>query len=200
MAPASSSSRKRARAEEEEEAPASTPPAAARTSKRTSGTKHHTAVPRESRHQSKYQAREEVKRASKRRASAPTPTPSGANATTTTTNTTTTTKTNTLLLLERTMREIVGSRRYPATACPSEVPRLLVARRQAGGGIGGDWRALMDPTREIARRLAREGVLQITQRGQVVEDLDAPLRGPIRLRPMPTGGAPASAAAARGGT
>ena len=98
-------------------------------------------------------------------------------------------------LLERTMRDIVSARVYPSTACPSEVPRRLVAeeeaarRRRGGGGgarlIGSDWRALMEPTREVARRLAREGVLQITQRGQAVLDLDAPLRGPIRLRPMP---------------
>jgi hypothetical protein len=95
--------------------------------------------------------------------------------------------------IERTMREIVGSRAYPATACPSEVPRRLVAerrrRRGGGGGDGGDgdedWRSMMAPTRLVAIRLARAGQLQITQRGQVVADLDAPLRGPIRLRPMP---------------
>jgi len=107
-------------------------------------------------------------------------------------------------LIERTMREIVGQRRYPATACPSEIPRRLEARAAAAAAAAaaeGDparrrpppprlppWRELMEPTREVARRLAREGALQVTQRGQVVvveEDLDAPIRGPIRLRAMP---------------
>lgn len=102
-------------------------------------------------------------------------------------------------LLERKMREIVAARVYPSTACPSEVPRRLVdeereaaQRRRPGSGsggapvtvVGGDWRALMEPCREVARRLAREGALQITQRGRAITDLDAPLRGPIRLRPM----------------
>lgn len=103
-------------------------------------------------------------------------------------------------LLERKMREVVASRVYPSTACPSEVPRRLVdeereaglrRRRASGSGsapvviVGGDWRALMEPCREVARRLAREGALQITQRGRAITDLDAPMRGPIRLRPMP---------------
>jgi hypothetical protein len=84
------------------------------------------------------------------------------------------------------MRDIVGSRAYPATACPSEVPRRLAAeRRRRRGAAAADWRALMAPTRAAAIRLARAGELQITQRGRVVADLDAPLRGPIRLRPMP---------------
>jgi hypothetical protein len=107
-------------------------------------------------------------------------------------------------LLERTIREIVGERTFPSTACPSEIPRRLEQRQQlerrrrrTGGDDddddddGGDaapalppWRDLMPATREAAFRLAREGFLQVTQRGQAVEDL-AEVRGPIRLRPMP---------------
>lgn len=95
-------------------------------------------------------------------------------------------------LLENTMREIVASRAYPATACPSEVPRRLEAlyqqqqrQRRLGRPPLPPWRELMEPTREVARRLAREGVLDITQRGRVVEDLEGTIRGPIRLRARP---------------
>lgn len=31
----------------------------------------------------------------------------------------------------------------------------------------GDWRALMEPTRQSARHLAHEGLIDITQKGQV---------------------------------
>lgn len=31
----------------------------------------------------------------------------------------------------------------------------------------GDWRSLMEPTRQAARQLAQQGVIHITQKGQV---------------------------------
>ncbi|MDP3874104.1 MAG: DUF3253 domain-containing protein [Methyloversatilis sp.] len=40
--------------------------------------------------------------------------------------------------------------------CPSEVARALAA----------DWRALMPQVREVARRLARDGLVVITQAGE----------------------------------
>ncbi|WP_244238927.1 DUF3253 domain-containing protein [Corallococcus carmarthensis] len=55
--------------------------------------------------------------------------------------------------------------------CPSEVAR-------ASGDE--DWRALMEPVREAARRLVARGVLDIVQGGRVVDPSTA--RGPIRLR------------------
>ncbi|WP_326548137.1 DUF3253 domain-containing protein [Mycolicibacterium sp. ND9-15] len=58
------------------------------------------------------------------------------------------------------------------TICPSDAARA----------VGGDaWRALMDDAREIARDLARNGDVEITQKGQVL-DPDASWRGPIRIR------------------
>lgn len=106
-------------------------------------------------------------------------------------------------MLEQTMRAIVGARTYPSTACPSEVPRRLEAEQaQRQRRDGGDddtrlppWRDLMPATRDVARRLAREGVLQITQRGHAVGDLDDMPRGPIRLRPMPPTATPPTATA-----
>ena len=59
------------------------------------------------------------------------------------------------------------------TLCPSEVPRLSLKLI--------DWRAHMDATRAVARRLARDGVLEVLQKGRVVSP-DDNIRGPIRLR------------------
>jgi hypothetical protein len=57
------------------------------------------------------------------------------------------------------------------TLCPSEV-----ARR-----VGGeDWRKLMEPTRQAARRLVAKGRLEILQGGRRVDPSHA--KGPIRLR------------------
>ena len=58
-----------------------------------------------------------------------------------------------------------------ATCCPSEVARELAP---------DDWRAWMEPVRAAARALSAAGVLEITQRGRVVDGRTA--RGPIRLR------------------
>jgi hypothetical protein len=46
---------------------------------------------------------------------------------------------------------------------------------------GGNWRALMDDAREAARRLARSGDVEITQRGNVV-DPGGEWSGPVRIR------------------
>ena len=83
--------------------------------------------------------------------------------------------------------------------CPSEAPRRV---RPSDWRCG--WRKeacvcqqkcrltrvrrpLMDATREVARALAADGLVQITQRGVVV-DHTQPWRGPIRLRLKPDAG------------
>ena len=73
--------------------------------------------------------------------------------------------------LERVIVELLRERRRSATICPSEAARLV-------GGEG--WRELMEPARAAARRLEVEGVIEITQRGRVVDPSTA--KGPIRLR------------------
>ncbi|MGS4945305.1 DUF3253 domain-containing protein [Meridianimarinicoccus sp. RP-17] len=55
------------------------------------------------------------------------------------------------------------------TFCPSEAARALAA----------DWRPLMHPVRAEAARLAAQGRLVATQKGQPVDPVAA--RGPIRL-------------------
>lgn len=61
------------------------------------------------------------------------------------------------------------------TICPSD------AARSVGGAT---WRDLMDDARELARELARQGEVEISQKGDVL-DPDAPWRGPIRIRATP---------------
>jgi hypothetical protein len=89
--------------------------------------------------------------------------------------------------------------------CPSEAPRrvrpadwrcgvcfahasLVVFKRQARKkrldarlALRAGRRPLMDATREVARSLALDGLVQVTQRGAVL-DPRAAWRGPIRLR------------------
>jgi hypothetical protein len=73
--------------------------------------------------------------------------------------------------LEEAILRLLDARADSATICPSD------AARDVGGA---DWRDLMEPARQAARRLVASGDVVITQRGQVV-DLDS-ARGPIRIR------------------
>lgn len=66
----------------------------------------------------------------------------------------------------------LSRQREPKTICPSDAARAVG---------GDDWRELMDDARDIARDLARNGDVEITQKGEVL-DPDAVWRGPIRIR------------------
>lgn len=68
-----------------------------------------------------------------------------------------------------------GSATSGKTICPSEAARALA-------GDDG-FRPLMEPVRAVAFALADRGVVQVTQRGRVVDGRAA--RGPIRLRRPP---------------
>jgi len=52
----------------------------------------------------------------------------------------------------------LSTRAAGSTCCPSEIPRRMQLR---------DWRAWMGLTRAVAFRLAGDGVIEITQKGQV---------------------------------
>ena len=56
--------------------------------------------------------------------------------------------------------------------CPSDVARVV-----AGDG----WRDRMDAVRQVAKRLAREDRVVVTQRGATL-DPDSEWRGPVRIR------------------
>uniref|UniRef100_A0A7S1KXL9 DUF3253 domain-containing protein n=1 Tax=Neobodo designis TaxID=312471 RepID=A0A7S1KXL9_NEODS len=76
--------------------------------------------------------------------------------------------------IERMLFQLLAARRTPgATMCPSEVARALAPDPA--------WRALMEPVRRVARRLAISRHLVITQRGTAV-DPHSEFHGPIRLR------------------
>jgi hypothetical protein len=62
-----------------------------------------------------------------------------------------------------------------SSICPSDAARA----------VGGEqWRDLTDDSRSTALALGRDGDVEITQRGEVV-DLSRPPRGPIRIRVSP---------------
>ncbi|BBY28025.1 DUF3253 domain-containing protein [Mycolicibacterium sediminis] len=74
--------------------------------------------------------------------------------------------------LRTTILELARRRGPDKTICPSEAARA----------VGGErWRDLMDDARDIARDLARNGDVEISQKGTVL-DPDGPWRGPIRIR------------------
>jgi len=74
--------------------------------------------------------------------------------------------------LEEAIRSLLLERELGASICPSEA-----ARRVAGDE---DWQRLMEPARAAARRLVARGLIEVTQRGAVVDPSNA--KGPIRLR------------------
>ena len=73
--------------------------------------------------------------------------------------------------LEERIRALLDARADSASICPSDVARAVAP---------DDWRPLMEPVREAARRLADAGEVEVTQKGAVVDPRSA--RGPIRIR------------------
>lgn len=73
--------------------------------------------------------------------------------------------------LTEAIRRLLAERAPESSICPSDAARAVG---------GDDWRDLMEPARQAARRLSDAGEVEITQRGEVV-DLDT-VRGPIRIR------------------
>jgi hypothetical protein len=78
--------------------------------------------------------------------------------------------------IESILLEVVQQRGPNSSACPSDVARALSPDH---------WRALMPRVREAASRLAQQGKIEISQRGQAVSPV-GPWTGPIRLR-LPRG-------------
>ncbi|EYR64634.1 hypothetical protein N866_07675 [Actinotalea ferrariae CF5-4] len=78
------------------------------------------------------------------------------------------------LALEEAVLALLAARPARATICPSEAARQVVGDDETA------WRPLMEPARRAARRLVARGVVEITQRGSVVDPSTA--RGPVRVR------------------
>ncbi len=76
--------------------------------------------------------------------------------------------------LEASILSLLDRRAASSTICPSD------AARDVYTGDDDGWRDLMEPARRAARRLVADGVVDITQKGQVVDPSTA--KGPIRIR------------------
>jgi len=74
--------------------------------------------------------------------------------------------------LEQAVLDLLAARDEGKTICPSEAARRV---RPEG------WREEMEPARQVARRMAAEGRIEILQRGETI-DHRGEFRGPIRLR------------------
>ena len=80
------------------------------------------------------------------------------------------------LQIEAALLAMIAQRGEQASACPSEVARVLSA---------DNWRALMPRVRQVAGQLALKGLLDIAQGGQSVSPSTlphGPWKGPIRVR------------------
>ena len=75
-------------------------------------------------------------------------------------------------MLRSEIMEVLGGRRIGATCCPSEIPRRLFLSA---------WREHMEETRQAAFQLADEGIIEVTQKGEVIHHRQT-IKGPIRLR------------------
>ena len=91
--------------------------------------------------------------------------------------------------LKARLHELLASRDFPKTICPSEAPRSLSTSQLEQLGASG-WRDLMDETRAIVWSMRDRGEVEILQRGHILSD-DARIedvKGPIRVRRKgPTG-------------
>ena len=79
--------------------------------------------------------------------------------------------------LEAAIEKLLGQRAVGATICPSEAAKLVAPPTAENDE---DWRALMEPARQAARRLVVADTVVITQKGKVVDPSTA--KGPIRIR------------------
>lgn len=89
------------------------------------------------------------------------------------------------ILLEHANR-LLSSRDYPKTICPSEVARALSSSELSTLGAP-DWRATMDPIRELVWDMRDAGEVEIMQKGRVLDiQRLADIKGPIRVRKVQT--------------
>lgn len=79
--------------------------------------------------------------------------------------------------LTEAIEALLSQRKVGATICPSEAARSVAERN---GFADEEWRTLMEPARQAARRLVADGRVDITQKGQIVDPSTA--KGPIRIR------------------
>ncbi|MFK0266761.1 DUF3253 domain-containing protein [Streptomyces angustmyceticus] len=76
--------------------------------------------------------------------------------------------------LEQVITDLLERSAVTASICPSD------AAREVYEGDDEGWRALMEPARRAAWRLAAAGRVEVTQAGSPVKESEA--RGPLRIR------------------
>ena len=86
-------------------------------------------------------------------------------------------------ILVRRVNELLCSRDYPKTICPSEVPRSLNQSELEALGVT-HWRSLMPKVREILWAMQQREEAEILQRGEPIPETMnlQDIRGPIRAR------------------
>lgn len=82
-------------------------------------------------------------------------------------------------VIEAKILDLTAARGPNKSICPSEAARAAAAALWPRGDAGERWRTLGALTQTVARRLARQGVIELRQRGAVVEPEAA--RGAVRL-------------------
>ena len=77
--------------------------------------------------------------------------------------------------LEEAILALLRARTRKATIAPRDAARAV-----RPDDVAGSWRALLEPARNAARRLAARGLVEIIQDGRVVDPSSA--RGTLKLR------------------
>jgi uncharacterized protein DUF3253 len=89
-------------------------------------------------------------------------------------------------ILKKYLDELLDSREYPKTICPSEVARQCTSSELEQCGVQ-NWRDVMQDIRDIAWKQRDGGQLDILQKGNMLDpELSRDdIKGPIRLRRRP---------------
>ena len=85
--------------------------------------------------------------------------------------------------IRTTMYRLISRTQQSSTICPSQVARTMHADDQR---TYKEWRPLMEPVRAVVWDDVKEGLLEVTQKGEVRDWAKrAELKGPIRVRRGP---------------
>jgi Protein of unknown function (DUF3253) len=81
------------------------------------------------------------------------------------------------------LNDLLDSRSFPKTICPSEAARALSATELQSKGVD-KWRDLMPTIHELAFELREKGELEILQKGEMLPESQTMEQtvGPVRLR------------------
>lgn len=86
-------------------------------------------------------------------------------------------------IIVRRVNELLCTRDYPKTICPSEVPRSLNDSELEALGVT-HWRSLMPKVREVLWAMQQQDEVEILQKGEPIPETTSlhDIKGPIRAR------------------